>query len=264
MRNGTRSEAPLPNFLIIGAQKGATRWLRTNLNEHPEVFAPEGEPSFFDTYRFESGLESYRATFEGWNGERYVGEATPSYMMPRRRPERVARRIDSSLPGVRLFAILRDPVDRTYSAYVHHVKRGRIPANVGLLEYLDGLPPERDRLSLIAGSWYATGLTPYVRRFGDRLLVLSTEQARTEPEDVYRVALEHLGAGSDFLPRQLRRIRYSNTLPARTSTDDAASRPRPSVEERAYIYDLVRDEIGMLEDLLGRSFDSWRQKRGAA
>ena len=40
---------PLPTFLIIGADKSATRWLRVNLNEHPDVFAPPGELGFFNS-----------------------------------------------------------------------------------------------------------------------------------------------------------------------------------------------------------------------
>ena len=37
----------LSTFLIIGAQKGGTRWLRTHLGAHPEVFAADTKLSFF-------------------------------------------------------------------------------------------------------------------------------------------------------------------------------------------------------------------------
>src|SRR5262245_20945189 len=40
--------APLPNFLIIGAQKSATRWLRSNLAQHPEIYAAPTELSYFN------------------------------------------------------------------------------------------------------------------------------------------------------------------------------------------------------------------------
>jgi hypothetical protein len=39
---------PLPTFLIIGAQKSATRWLRLNLGLHPAVFAASREIEFFN------------------------------------------------------------------------------------------------------------------------------------------------------------------------------------------------------------------------
>ena len=75
-------ELPLPTFLIIGAQKSATRWLRLNLGLHPDIFSARRELEFFNNGdRVErAGLVSYRAQFEGWSGEPFVGEATPGYM----------------------------------------------------------------------------------------------------------------------------------------------------------------------------------------
>jgi hypothetical protein len=82
---------PFPTFLIIGAQKSATRWLRRYLEEHPEVFTFEGESAFFNTERVKRELEDYRQDFEGWSGEQIVGESTSVYMMWREDP--VPRRV---------------------------------------------------------------------------------------------------------------------------------------------------------------------------
>src|SRR3954468_2992808 len=87
--------APLPTFLIIGAQKSATRWLRLNLGLHPAVFTAAREIEFFnngDRYR-ELGTDWYREQFEGWDGEAIVGEATPGYLFWRHRPAMVSERI---------------------------------------------------------------------------------------------------------------------------------------------------------------------------
>src|SRR5215207_2785995 len=99
---------PLPTFLIIGAQKSATRWLRHNLGLHPEIYASPYEIGFFNSpKRFaELGAEWYRAQFAGWNGQRIVGEATPGYMMWRHEPQEVAERIKETIPTARLIAIL--------------------------------------------------------------------------------------------------------------------------------------------------------------
>src|SRR4051812_38372679 len=103
-----------PTFVIIGAQKSATRWLRINLGQHPEIFTAESEIHFWNNgHRVEKlGLDWYREQFEGWNGERIVGEATPGYMFWRHGPETVARRIKDHHPDVKVIAILRNPVDR--------------------------------------------------------------------------------------------------------------------------------------------------------
>ena len=62
--------APLPTFLIIGAQKSATRWLRLNMGLHPSVFTAGREIEFFNNHtRFEAeGVEWYREQFSGWSG----------------------------------------------------------------------------------------------------------------------------------------------------------------------------------------------------
>ena len=87
--------ARYPTFVIIGAQKSATRWLRINLGHHPQIFTAGSEMHFWNNgHRVEKlGLEWYADQFEGWNGEPIVGEATPGYMFWRHHPELVAQRM---------------------------------------------------------------------------------------------------------------------------------------------------------------------------
>src|SRR2546423_9620258 len=147
---------PLPTFLIIGAQKSATRWLRLNLGLHPDVFSASSELEFFNNAeRVERGGDSYRAQFEGWSGESYVGEATPGYMFWHHGPRVIAGRIRQTVPDVRLIAILRNPVDRAQSAVVHHIKGGSLAPGSQVLDVVKRTPPERDPLGIVSGGWYA-------------------------------------------------------------------------------------------------------------
>src|SRR5262249_47403241 len=145
-RRRAMTGGPLPTFLVIGAQKSATHWLRVNLGLHPDVFCADGEPAFFnDKVRYEeSGVEWYRAQFAGWSGEAIVGESTPGYMFWRHHPERVADRIGAVLPEARLVAILRNPVDRAQSALIHHVQRGALAPETDLLDLVRSAPPHRE------------------------------------------------------------------------------------------------------------------------
>jgi hypothetical protein len=108
------SPGPLPNALIVGAARSGTTSLAFWLENHPQVFlAQQKEVHFFDD-RFELGEAWYRSRFAGATPDvEIVCDATPTYMFL---PE-VPARMKSLLPGPRLIAILRDPVDRAYSHY---------------------------------------------------------------------------------------------------------------------------------------------------
>src|SRR5205823_5545897 len=129
-------ELPLPTFLIIGAQKSATRWLRYNLGLHPDVYTVGKEVQFFSNNKRWTflGVDWYREQFAGWSGEPVVGESTPSYMFYRHQPRLCAERIKSVIPDVRLVALLRNPIERAQSALAHHVARKRVEPDANLLE----------------------------------------------------------------------------------------------------------------------------------
>jgi uncharacterized protein (TIGR03086 family) len=254
------SEAPLPTFLIIGAQKSGTRWLRVNLSSHPDICAAPQETHFFHSRaRFESlGLEWYRAQFSGWAGEPILGEASPGYMMWRHRPRVVAKRIAETVPNVRLIAIVRNPVDRARSALIHHIKLDRLRANTNLLELIGQKPPEHDPLSLVSGGWYAASLKPYQQLFGDQLLVLLHDDITDDPRGAYKRAVRHVGASPDFVPPDLNEILFSNQPHLITESAEAPNAaPELSGQERQQVYAYFRDDVRELEKMIGRDLSRW-------
>ena len=121
----------LPQFLIIGAQRGGTTSLYTYLSEHPQVLrAARKEIHFFDRH-FDEGETWYRAHFplestmarreEAVGKPVLTGEATPYYLFHPDAPRRIA----ATLSGIRLIALLRDPVARAYSHYKMTTGEGR-------------------------------------------------------------------------------------------------------------------------------------------
>lgn len=140
----------LPNFLIIGVQKGGTTWLHANLKRHPQIFLPNGkkELEFFSYYHkkvADHSLSDYLKHFNQFEDlistkkPQAIGEATPSYFWsidsnckwctPNNRyfnpqiPESIYNLLGSK---TKLILSLRDPVERAISAYFHHIKRDRI------------------------------------------------------------------------------------------------------------------------------------------
>jgi uncharacterized protein (TIGR03086 family) len=254
------SEAPLPTFIIIGAQKSGTRWLRTNLGKHHDVYTAPLETQFFHSpQRFKSlGLDWYRAQFADWAGEPIVGEATPGYMMWRHRPRLVAKRIKDTLPDARLIALLRDPVDRALSAMMHLIKYKELRADTRLLNLVQDTPPESDPRSLVSGGWYAASLKPYRHFFGDQLLVLLHDDLTDDPHRVYNRALMHIGASLDFTPPDLDQVVFSNTRPATDESSEVSNgQPELSGEERQQLYAYFRPDVQVLEEMIGRDLSKW-------
>src|SRR5690348_1015601 len=121
----------LPDFLIIGTQRGGTTSLYHYLQAHPCIGpASTKEVHFFDM-RFHKGLAWYRGHFpsridqyavEQAHGHSLVtGEATALYLFHPHAPKRVAE----ALPSVKLIVLLRNPVNRALSHYYHAVKHGQ-------------------------------------------------------------------------------------------------------------------------------------------
>ncbi|GIU89476.1 MAG: hypothetical protein KatS3mg010_0575 [Acidimicrobiia bacterium] len=243
---------PFPTFLVIGAQKSATRWLRTNLGEHPDVFVASQEVKFFNhPKRVEAlGGEWYRAQFRGWAGEPVVGEATPGYMILRHRPSDVATRIRSMIPDVKLVALLRNPVDRAQSALLHHKKQGRVHPRTGLLDHLHRVPPEDDWMGIVTGGWYAASLEPYLHTFGERLRVELHDDVVRDARGVYARVLAHIGAAGGFAPETLSEVVRSN----RSGRSDEALSPA----ERVEAYEFFRHDVERLELMLDRDLSVWK------
>lgn len=246
-------ELPLPTFLIIGAERCATRWLRANLEEHPDVFTPPAALSFFSNQaRMRTrGLRGYRQQFQGWSGEPVVGESSPSYLLPGNDPRSVAQRIDANLPDVKLLALVRDPVDRMYSALLHHIKRGRLAVDADLFAMVAGGDSDVDELDLVAAGRYTAALYPYHAIFGDRLRVLVLDDIRTDPAAVYDAAVRHIGARPGFEPSRRDRVLFSNRRSVR------ATGPRLTAEQRRILYMLFRGDVEELEALIGRDLTAW-------
>lgn len=105
----------LPTFVGIGAQRAGTTWIHQCLREHPEICVPQRkkELHFFNGRRFEEGVDWYVRQFDVQPQHKAVGEITPNYLSSKVALPRMAEVI----PEARLFVVLREPVERAYSAY---------------------------------------------------------------------------------------------------------------------------------------------------
>ena len=108
----------LPNFMCLGAAKSGTTTLYDILRQHPAVYIPSfKEPHFFDIpENYKNGINWYEKNYFKNANTKVVADFTPSYFFDKEAP----KRIFESLGGkVKFVVILRNPVDRAYSHYLH-------------------------------------------------------------------------------------------------------------------------------------------------
>ncbi|MBA3525011.1 MAG: sulfotransferase domain-containing protein [Geodermatophilaceae bacterium] len=207
----------LPAFLIVGAQRSGTTSMYRTLNQHPAVLKAvlhKGVHYFDENYG--RGLNWYRAHFPLEATARRVYaeigvraqtfESSPYYMVHPLAPTRIA----ADLPGVKLLVLLRDPVERAYSAYAHELARGFETESferalaleperlLGQSERLASDPRARSREhqhnAYVTRGQYVDHLEVLADVFGrERIHVVDSQAFFEQPEDSYGHVLEFLG-----------------------------------------------------------------------
>ena len=173
----------MPDFIILGAMKCATTTLYDQLSHQPGIFMPDlKEPNFFsDDVQYRQGLSWYQALFSAAKIDDIIGEASTHYSKLPNYPATVER-IKKNLPNVRFIYVMRDPIDRLVSQYIHEWSCGNITASLD--DALD-LHPE-----LTDYSRYSFQLQPYIENFGkDRVLPVFFERMKVQPQtELERIA----------------------------------------------------------------------------
>jgi len=244
---------PMPTFVIIGAQRCATRWLKVNLNKHPDIYVPPAELDFWNdpAKRARLTMNGYRRRFDGWDEEPITGEASPSYLFYDTFPFELAepaKAMWKQVPDLRLIALVRDPVDRFESAIRHYVKNKSLPRDFDV--FADWNDASLTDLRLIQQSQYGETLEPYHLRFGDQLEVVFVEDIVDDAASVYRHVLRHVGASDDVVPPDVDRVLFS--------TANSVAVPRLTADQRNLIRSIMIPSIEKLEKLTGRDLEHWK------
>lgn len=300
----------LPDFLVIGAGNSGTTSLYHYLDQHPEIFmSPVKEPKFFalegglpdyrgpgdrwvltqtDANRAVTNLEEYKALFGGVRGEKVAGEASPAYLCNPEAPGRIRH----YLPQAKMIAVLRDPSQRAYSAYMHQVGDGR-----ETLPFPEALDAEgwRTRENWAPGwrytseGFYHQALSRYGDAFAEgRLRVYLYEDLVEDPARLMRDVFGFLGVDETFVPDISRRFNPSGVPKSRMITTllkrpnplrealkpllpkgfrrrlseglhgrNLAPAPPMDAETRRRLVELFREDVSKLQDLIGRDLSAW-------
>jgi len=217
MGQATAGARMTPDFLIVGAQRCGTTSMFKALSQHPAVLPAVWHKGvhFFDKH-YDQGFDWYRGHFPLQVHARKVlrqtgvpaqtGESSPYYMFHPLAPTRIAH----ALPDVRLIALVRDPVERTFSAYTHERARGYESESFERAleleaERLDGevarmvADPSYDSFHLqhnayVTRGQYVEQLERLAAEVGrDRVHVVDSHDFFADPQPTFARVLEFLG-----------------------------------------------------------------------
>jgi Sulfotransferase domain len=188
------SRRPLPpNFLVIGAAKSGTTSLAHYLRAHPKAYMPRFEPHYFTAERrWKLGQAWYENLCLEAGNAIAVGEKSASYS---RYPlyQGVPDRIAALVPGIRIVYLVRHPLLRMRSEYLHRLLNGK------------------ESRSLFDTSRYALQIDRYLEYLPhEQLLVLTAEQLRHARRASLDRVPEFLGLDRGWRPPELGR-EYNRT-----------------------------------------------------
>jgi len=110
-----------PDFLIIGAQKSGTTSLFRYITQSPQFIRSAGKELHYFDRKYDRPFSYYRRQFPRRSGDRFTGEASPSYLFF----DFVSERVATHLPDIKIIATLRNPIDRALSQFNHNKLRDR-------------------------------------------------------------------------------------------------------------------------------------------
>jgi hypothetical protein len=283
---GRGQHGALPNLIIIGGLKCGTTSLHHYLNLHPEIAMsrPKELNFFVADLNWPLGRDWYAGHFDPDTPVR--GESSPHYTN-RPRFDGVAARMREVLGSeVRLVYVVRDPIDRMLSHYLHNVGGGYEDRT--LTEALSD-----PQSSYVARSRYFFQVQPYLEEFGsERIEIVGREELKADRPGTMRRAFEFLEVDPTFTSEQFERewetgvakggsrfriMDRAVRLPGLRAIDrnfdrlpeslrwlaerlvhdpDAGEVPKPEVPEplREHLAEMFSDDVARLAELAGRQF----------
>jgi hypothetical protein len=155
--------------------------------------SPEKELSFFLS-KCKQPLQWYETIFESGKAFKVRGEFSPFYML---NPD-IPRQIHQLIPDARIIFILRDPVRRAYSHYLHAIAMGEWSSTVGFSE---AIRSAQGREEFLKAGFYAKYLRLYLDTFGaQNVHIMFTEMLSQQPAQEMAKCYTFLGVDPTYRP----------------------------------------------------------------
>ena len=287
-RRRRKRHAVMPNLIIIGGLKCGTTSIHHYLGLHPQIqMSKPKELNFFvEELNWDLGLDWYASRFDDRADVR--GESSPHYTnLPRFNG--VAERIREHCPDARLIYMVRDPLKRILSHWVHAKGAGY---ETGDIETVLSKPDT----GYVQRSLYWMQLQPYLEHFDrEQIAVITQEELQGDRNETMRKAFDFAGVDPEFSSEQFDREwekssakegdRYQLMerlikLPGLRSVDRNFDRlpesmrwivekivhdpekppaPKPKLDDQLFetLRGRFRDDTAQLQRFAGREFAGW-------
>lgn len=209
----------LPNFLVAGFPKCGSTSLHYYFNEHPEIFMPSRKELHYFTYdvlmvqnagkgdkevkKFHvSDVTEYQKCYHDVGDELAIGDASPSYANYASAIPKIKATLGED---VKIIVVLRDPIKRAFSNYLHLVREDR-----ETLSFYNALLEEENRKKAnYSDFWYYAFNSMYAEKverlkaeFKD-VMVITFEDFISNTADGIKEVYSFLGVNPDFVPTNI-------------------------------------------------------------
>jgi hypothetical protein len=278
-----RPASRLPDVIGLGAEKCGSTSLFYYLRAHPEIGVQRRKETQFFAANFHRGLDWYRRQFPA--GARVLFEVHGGNYSKYPSVPGVAERIAAALPAARFVYVVRDPVERIVSRWMHHYANG--DEHASFEESLRDLDGNR----YVVPTLYFTQLERYLRLYpADRFHLFTAEELRDDRLPTLRRLFRFLGVDESFESPEFSIRRHPSALKRRNTglglvlqrkvgdrvtrrlhgrsrhlfkrlvyapVSRAIPRPEPSAELRRRLRDYFAPDLKRLEQFMGRSLAAW-------
>ncbi len=214
----------LPDIYIIGAQKSGTTTLYDWIAQHPQIFGdPLGKdfPFFSQDSLYKKGPKELAKFSKGAKSNQMVlgGDANTMFIKD------AGERLYKVIPNAKLIAILRNPVDRAYSAYCHAVERlfEMRSFEQAIMEELEGCvysSIDSMRKDYLRHGLYAQQLKSILKYYPkEQLFIIIFEEWKKKPKEIMKKVFEFIEVNPNFIPvmrvKNVTKGRYRSRLVAK-------------------------------------------------
>jgi hypothetical protein len=247
-------------FVIAGAAKSGTTSLYQYINRHNDVFMPQNkEPRYFCNYQtekfdfgnkyFHSDIaktkEQYEALFDSAPAGSLCGEASTDYLAC----DGTAQRILNWDKDIKIIIMLRNPVERAYSEYMHSYN-----AKFQRLSFWNSLQKEQERKEKlydpiffhVSRSLYAKAVNDFSQKLKTKIILF--EDFSANPQEVTQSTLEFLG---------LKKQSIDTATAFNVGTKSYYDSQPLSTEQHVWLVEQFRKDVEDLEEQLGRNLQHW-------